>query len=443
MISGSSRRPSAGLARRRIAAVVLALLGIAAVLIEALRATHRRPPIFFSNGSVAEAPIGDAPSVRFLDLSTGTRVEPGNRVRLLLNGNDTYPALWDDLEQARSTIDVQMYYALPGRVSDTLAFILCDRARHGVEVRLLLDAFGAEEMPRSWGERMRRCGVQLALLRPLEWFTIHSATARSHVRAVVVDGRVGYTGGFGLADYWLGDGHHPNEWRETNIRMEGPVVDALRVAFAEGWAESTGERIAGERFFAGAAVPPESGATVDAGLLFARPSAGTTSAEIFLTFAIRRARTRLYITNSYFVPNADFRRLLIDAAKRGVDVRVLTVGPLSDVKTPWLAGRAVYDELHAHGVRVYEYQPTMMHAKTIVVDGVWSTVGSMNFDAHSLALNDESNVVVLDTAFGARMESVFLDDLLHSKEMTTDALAHRSLWQRALERGAAILSRIL
>jgi cardiolipin synthase len=440
------RRPASSrpINRRRLGALALGLVGLSVILLEALRATHRRPHLYLSNGSVDAPAVLDARFTRALELATGMRIDPGNRVSLLLNGDGTYPPLWRDLADARRTITMQMYYALPGRVSDTLARILCDRAGHGVEVRLLLDAFGSAGMPRSWRSAMSQCGVEVALLRGLEWFTIHSASERSHVRAVVVDGRIGYTGGFGLADYWLGDGHHRDQWRETNIRFEGPAVEALQAAFAAAWRESTGEWLVGETFFPIDAAPvPFDSAGVAAGVLFAQPTMGTTSAEEYLTFAILGARSRLYITNSYFVPNADFRRMLTDAAERGVDVRVLTVGPLTDVKTPWLAGRSYYESLRAHGVRVYEYQPAMMHAKAIVVDGRWSTVGSMNFDNHSLALNDESNLVVFDSAFGSKMDSVFFDDLRFAKEMTPSALAARSIWQRALEAGAAMLSRIL
>ena len=442
------RRPSASrpINRRRLGALALGLVGLSLILLEALRATHRRPHLYLSNGSVDAPAVVDARFTRALELATGMRIDPGNRVDLLLNGDGTYPPLWRDLADARRTVTMQMYYALPGRVSDTLARILCDRARHGVEIRVLLDAFGSAGMPRKWRSAMSQCGVEVALLRGLEWFTIHSATERSHVRAVVVDGRIAYTGGFGLADYWLGDGRHRDQWRETNVRFEGPAVGALQAAFAAAWRESTGEWLVGDTFFPATAEPaPSDRGAVAAGVLFAQPTtgSGTTSAEQFLTFAILGARSRLYITNSYFVPNADFRRMLGEAAERGVDVRVLTVGSLTDVKTPWLAGRSYYESLRAHGVRVYEYQPAMMHAKAIVVDGRWSTVGSMNFDNHSLALNDESNLVVFDSAFGNKMESVFFDDLRLAKEMTPGALAARSLWERALEAGAAMLSRIL
>ncbi|MFI5230256.1 MAG: phosphatidylserine/phosphatidylglycerophosphate/cardiolipin synthase family protein [Gemmatimonadales bacterium] len=376
---------------------------------------------------------------RVLELLTGLRADAGNRVDLLLNGDNTYPRLFADLSAARTTITMQMYYARPGRVSDTVATILCARARAGVRVLLLVDAFGGVAAERSWYARMRRCGVEAATLRNLQWYTLHSAADRSHVRAVVVDGRVGYTGGFGLADYWLGDGRHDGQWRESNVRFEGPAVAGLQAAFATAWAEATGELIAGGEFFPEAEVR----GSTKAGVLFTAPTIGNTAAERFLTFAVRSAQQRLYVTNSYFVPRPSFRRQLEEAADRGVDVRILTVSANTDVKTPWLAGRDSYAELRAHGVRVYEYQPAMMHAKTLVVDGAWGAVGSMNFDNRSVAFNDESNLVVLDTTFGARMDSVFLDDLRYAREMTPAVLAGRPWWERLLERGAILLSHLL
>jgi cardiolipin synthase len=182
---------------------------------------------------------------------------------------------------------------------------------------------------------------------------------------------------------------------------------------------------------------------MNAGLLFTAPTTGYTAAERFLMFAVQSAQRRLYVTNSYFVPGASFQRQLSDAADRGVDVRILTVSGNTDVKTPWLAGRASYAELRAHGVRIYEFQPSMMHAKTLVVDGTSAAVGSMNFDNRSVAFNDESNLVVVDTAFGARMDSVFLDDLRFAQEMTPAVLAARPWWERTFERGAVMLSQLL
>jgi cardiolipin synthase len=239
----------------------------------------------------------------------------------------------------------------------------------------------------------------------------------------------------------LGGGRAEDEWRESNVRFSGPAVMQLQAAFSAAWAEATGELITGPLFF------PHAGfqevGTVHAGLLYTSPTTGSTPAERFLALSISGARKTLYIANSYFVPDDDFRRLLIRAAKRGVDVRVLTVSEKTDVKTTWHAGRSRYEQLLEQGIRIYEYQPTMLHSKTIVVDGVWGTIGSMNFDNRSLAFNAESNLVVLDPRFGAAMDSVFLDDLRYSKEITLEEFRQRSWWNRMLERGSSLLSRVL
>jgi cardiolipin synthase len=270
---------------------------------------------------------------------------------------------------------------------------------------------------------------------------LQKAAQRSHVRVVVIDGRVGYTGGFGLADYWLGDGHHEDQWRESNVRFEGPTVAALQAAFASGWAEQTGELLTGDMFF-----PKESFETagsVEAGLMHSIPSTGSTPAERFLALSIAGARHTLYITNSYFVPGENFMQLLLAAAHRGVDVRVLTVGGKTDVKTTWYAGRTYYEALLQGGVKIYEYQPTMMHAKTMVVDGLWSYVGSMNFDNRSLSFNNESLLVALDKNIGMQMDSTFMDDIKWSKEMNLEEFKKRPLSGRILEWGAQKLRRVL
>jgi cardiolipin synthase len=228
---------------------------------------------------------------------------------------------------------------------------------------------------------------------------------------------VGYTGGFGLADYWLGDGLHEDQWRESNVRFEGPAVMQMEAAFASAWAEATGELLTGDIFFPARGFAQLPGGA-QAGLLYTSPTTGSTPAERFLALSIAAAHRSLYITNSYFVPDDDFRRGLKRAVRRGVDVRVLTVSAKTDVKTTWYAGRHWYEDLLAAGVRIYEYQPTMIHSKTIVVDGLWSSVGSMNFDNRSLAFNNESNLVVLDRPFGASMDSTFFNDLRYAKEIT-------------------------
>jgi cardiolipin synthase len=426
-----------------IAIAALILFGLVLALIGILSVTHDTPV----TSVIAEGDTGGPPSIedplfaRSIELFTGTNIEPGNNVQILLNGNGTYPQLWKDIASAERTLTVQMYYSQPGAVADTMAKYLIDRAQHKVRVLLLLDAFGSQPLKRDWRDSLKRAGVEVKWLRPLRWYTLQKAAQRSHVRVVVIDGRIGYTGGFGLADYWLGDGHHEDQWRETNVRFEGPTVAALQAAFAAGWAESTGELLTGDMFF-----PKSSFADVgdvQAGLMHSIPSTGSTPAERFLALSIAGARKSLYITNSYFVPGENFMQLLLRAAKRGVDVRVLTVGDKTDVKTTWYAGRTYYEKLLEGGVKIYEYQPTMIHSKCVVVDGMWSDIGSMNFDNRSLSFNNESMLLALDRRIGAQMDSIFMDDLKWSKEIKLDEFRKRPLSGKILEWGAQKLRRVL
>jgi cardiolipin synthase len=426
-----------------IAIAALILFGLALALIGILSVTHDTPV----TSVMAEGDKSGPPSVedplfaRSIELFTGTHIDPGNNIQILLNGDGTYPQLWKDIASAERTVTVQMYYAQPGAVADTMAKYLIDRAQHKVRVLLLLDAFGSQPLKREWRDSLKRAGIEVKWLRPLRWYTLQKAAQRSHVRVVVVDGKIGYTGGFGLADYWLGDGHHEDQWRETNVRFEGPTVAALQAAFAVAWAEATGELLTGDLFF-----PRSSFADVgdvQAGLMYSIPSTGSTSAERFLALSIAGARKTLYISNSYFIPGENFLQLLLAAAKRGVDVRVLTVSDKTDVKTTWYAGRTYYEKLLEGGVKIYEYQPTMMHSKSMVVDGIWSYVGSMNFDNRSLSFNNESLLVALDRRIGAQMNSIFMDDIKSSKEIKLDEFRKRALSGKILEWGAQKLRRVL
>src|SRR5437868_9860776 len=427
---------------KRVSLVVLGAVVAALALIGVLSITRGTPVGRVVTLSDSGPPaVTDSLFERTFELFTGTHIYPRNVAAQALNGDGTYPRLWADLRSAQRSLTVQMYYSLPGKVADTMATILKERARAHVRVLLLLDAFGSQHLSKDWIRGLRDAGVEVEKLRKVRWFTIHDAGDRSHVRVVVVDGRVGWTGGFGLADYWLGDGHHEDQWRETNVRFEGPTVAALQAAFAAGWAEATGELLTGDMFF-----PRTSFANVgdvEAGLMHSIPSTGSTPAERFLALSIAGARHTLYITNSYFVPGENFMQLLLAAAHRGVDVRVLTVSSKTDVKTTWYAGRTYYEKLLEGGVKIYEYEPTMMHAKTLVVDGMWSSIGSMNFDNRSLSFNNESMLLALNRKVGARMDSVFMDDIKWSKEMKLDEFRKRPLSGKILEWGAQKLRRVL
>lgn len=439
-----SKRQMRKLLRVKRLAVVLGVLTVGALALAGALATTRGTPVstVVAVGAANGPPrVTDSLFARTMELYTGLHLTKGNAVEQVNNGA-VYPRLWSDLRNAQHTITVQMYYARPGAVADSMASILKAKARSGVRVLIVLDAFGSQSLKRAWADSLRAAGVEVGLLRQLHWNTLQNATERSHVRVVVVDGEVAYTGGFGMADYWLGDGAHRDQWRESNVRFEGPSVMNLQGAFAAAWAECTGELIAGDTFFPKKAFEAVDGG-VEAGVLFTSPTTGSTPAERFVALSIASARRTLWVTNSYFVPDDDFRRLLIAARARGVDVRILTVGRETDVKTTWWAGRSRYEELLSHGVRIYEYQPAMIHSKTFIVDGMWGSIGSMNFDNRSLAFNNESVFVFLNGDVGAHMNATFLDDLSRSEEITLATFTRRPWYDRVIEGGATLLSRLL
>ncbi len=386
-------------------------------------------------------------------LVVGARLSSDNRVEVLTNGDGTFERLWSDLRAAQRSITVQMYYAGSGRVADTTIEILAARARAGVDVYFLYDAFGAADLPHQYIATLRASGVHTAPYLPIRWYALDNASHRLHVRGVVVDGRIAYTGGFGLDDKWLGAGRKPGEWRDTNARFSGAVVAGLQAGFVAAWSTATGEVLIGDFLSCTTALPDPTisqrqgvgtGAAdgVVAALVRSSPLMGSTPAERLLALAIASAAHTLYISNAYFVPTLGFARLLIEAATRGVDVRVLTNGRQSDVRTTWLAGRHTYEPLLRAGVRIYEYNTTI-HAKTFVVDGQLSAISTMNFDNRSLAYNNEVALVTLDAVIGRYMVSLFLLDAEYADEILLAAFQTRAWPLRVLERMASIGSRLL
>jgi cardiolipin synthase len=400
-------------------------------------------------GRALPAP-GAAGFASFAATTAGTPLEGGHRVEVVPDAR-AIRRIEEDLRSATRSITVLLYYCEPGRVGERWGATLAERAQAGVRVFLVGDHFGCGALLDELAEPLERAGVRVAVLRPVRWYSLHRAQHRVHARAVVIDGRVAWTGGFGLADEWSGEaGAAP--WRDTNVRFTGPAVERTQGVFVAAWAEATGRLFVGEELFgdgagagesadpdgtpgdAGTPAPAEPG--VRAGLLYSAPGLGTRPAERHTLLSLAAARRTIRLTNAYFVPPAPVRRLLRDAARRGVDVRVLVPGPRTDIPSIRWAGRGYYDELLADGVRIFEYQPTMIHAKTMVIDGVWSTVGSLNLDNRSLRLNDESALLVLDPGVGAVLDSLFLADLEQALEVTRERHRARPWWQRIVE-GAA------
>jgi cardiolipin synthase A/B len=382
-----------------------------------------------------------------VELLTKTELRGGHDVDVMTCGDELYPRLWEDLRNARRSITLQLYYCNPGRMADEFAETVLDRVRAGVRVLFLRDAFGSAPLPEEYLKRLTDGGVTTAVFRPTRWWELHKVQHRSHIRVVVVDGRVGYTGGFGIDDKWYGDGRHVDQWRDTTARFTGPAVNQLQATFAAGWAEATGVLLTGDHFFAidddGEPHPTRESDDVCAGLLHCSPTLGSTPAERFMALSITGARERLWISNSYFVPDDHFVDLLALAVKRGVDVRILTPDRHSDVRTTYFAGRQRYPRLLHAGVRIFEYSAAMMHAKTLVVDGIWSAVGTNNFDNRSMAFNDETVLMTYDRDAARRLEEVFCEDLRYTTEITLDIFRRRPWYDRILELGASAISRIL
>ena len=382
----------------------------------------------------------DQPGFRTaLELVSRTPLHDGHEVEVFVNGNETYPRLWGDLRGAQRSITLQLYYCEPGRMADELREILVDRARAGVRVLFLYDAFGSS-FPKEYIKALEAAGVVTKAFRPLSVLAAHHVQNRAHIRVVCVDGRIGYTGGFGIADKWFGNGRDEGQWRDSNVRFTGHAVHQLQSAFVACWAEATGDLLVGDELFA-PVERRESG--VLAGVLHGSPSVGSTEAERFFALTIASARQRLWITNSYFVPDREFRRMIADAARRGVDTRILTAGTKTDVKSTLYAGRARYEELMRAGVRIYEYRNTMMHAKTVVVDGRWSAVGRMNADNRSLSFNEETVLMMLDAGMGATLERHFTDDIARADEILLATFRQRGAWERVKEHVTHLVWRVL
>jgi cardiolipin synthase len=427
--------------------VVVSLIGVAAIILAVvgLQSLTRGTTVrrLRAPGDADGPPSPTDPLFcETLSLLTKTTLAPGHAIEIFSNGDETYPRLWEDLRAAERSITLQMYYCQPGRMADEFKAILLERAKAGVRILFLRDAFGSGALTDEYIAELEKGGVEVAAFRPTRWYQLFKVYHRSHIRVAVIDGSVGYTGGFGIDDKWWGDGKHENQWRDTNARFTGPAVLQHQATFAAGWAEATGTLLSGDLFF-----PPdatfERDGNVSAGLLHATPAVGSTSAERYYAFAIGSAKKRLFITNSYFVPSENFCELLVAAAKRGVDVRILTCNEKGDVKSTYYAGRDTYAKLLAAGIRIFEYQPAMMHAKSIVVDGRFVSAGTVNFDNRSMSFNDETTLLVVDMELGHQMERLFEDDMRQSREITAASHAARPLKDKLLDRAWAQLARVL
>ena len=359
----------------------------------------------------------------------GGVVVGGNRIDVLLNGDEIFPAKLDLIRAARKTITYAQYVFEEGEPAADTAQALAERCRAGVKVHVLVDAVGSLMMPSQYRDWLTEAGCELALYRPLSPWAMDRVNNRNHRRILVVDGRAGVTGGSGTSGKWSGNGRQEGQWRDTDLRLEGPVVSQLQGAFAENWLEATGVALGGPDYFPS---PIEPKGQVESQIVRSSPAGGSVAMYTMFLLAIASARRSIYITNPYFVPDDKMLSTLLQARQRGVRVVLLLPGA-TDHNLVRQASRSELGRLLQAGIKVYEYRAALLHAKTMVIDSIWATVGSTNLDRRSFELNEELNLVVYNPDIARRLEGVFEADLRGSREVTYEAWKNRGILSRFLE----------
>jgi cardiolipin synthase len=381
----------------------------------------------------------DPGSEDFLRLAAGFLNVPflrGGTAELLQNGDRFYPAMLEAIRAAQQTINFEVYIFESDGTGQEFIEAFKERARAGVEVRVLLDAFGSWKLQRAHRRELVEAGVRLEFFRPLALRNLVRIYRRTHRRAIVIDGRIGFTGGAAISDKWKGDTRTPKEWRDSMTRVTGALVVGVQSAFASNWVYNCGEFIAGPRFYPPLRVDggPACGVSV-----VSSPSDAQQPIRMLLWLSFVNARRQLWIASSYFIPDLQLRKAVKDRARSGVDVRILVPGNHTDAIPVQYAGRGYYEELLEAGVRIFEYQASMMHAKTVVVDDAWTLVGSANMDERSMEINEENLLGIAEPELARSAIEGMEKDFTRSREIELEAWRRRPLHQRALEKAATVL----
>lgn len=383
--------------------------------------------------------IHDEQFLRIMGVMMGPTIARGNRIATLVNGDQIFPAMLQAIRAAKQTIMFETYIYWSGDIGREFAAALSERARAGVRVHVLLDWVGSSKMDDTQIDAMREAGVQILKYRPLRWYDIGRFNNRTHRKLLVVDGRVGFTGGVGIADKWQGNAQDPEHWRDSHFRIEGPAVAQMQAVAMDNWMQTTGKVLHGPDYF-----PPLQPAGESPAQIFSSsPSGGSESMELMYLLAITAATKSIHLSNSYFVPDDLVIRALIDAVQRGVKVQIIVPGTNIDTETVRRASRGQWGELLKAGVEIFEYQPTMFHCKVMIVDGLLVSVGSTNFDERSFRLNDEANLNVYDEAFARDQLAIFEKDLQQSRRITLEQWQSRPLSEKIIEHTLALAAPLL
>lgn len=379
--------------------------------------------------------VADSQFSRVMSSLLGPSLIDGNRIEAYQNGDEIFPAMLDAIRGATKTITFETYIYWSGEIGQAFAEALSERARAGVDVHVLLDWVGAGKMEDSVVANLKDAGVEVEKFHPLRWYNLARMNNRTHRKLLVVDGRVGFTGGVGIADIWLGHAQDTLHWRDSHYRVEGPAVAQMQAAFLDNWMRTRARVLHGDRYF------PDLSRVGDAlaQVFTSSRDEGSESVRLMYLMSLASAQKSIRISASYFVPDSLVTEALVGAAERGVDVRIITPGKFIDTDIVRRASRGRWGPLLRAGIRIYEYQPTMYHCKVMVVDDLWTSVGSTNFDNRSFRLNAEANLNVLDAAFAAEQAATFEADIARSKEITYDAWTRRPWSERVKERLAGLL----
>ena len=380
----------------------------------------------------------DIDSEEFLNTvvgATGTPFLAGNSLEVYNNGDEFYPAMLEAVERAEVSITIEAYIYWAGDIGSRFAKALAAKARAGLPVKILLDAVGSSTIGDDILKLLEESGCQVEWYRPVRWYSLNRINNRTHRKSLIIDGRVGFTGGAGIADHWMGNAEDERHWRDIQVRVEGPTVGTLQTGFARNWLETTGELVSGPAYYP---APVEAG-RMDLQSILSSPETGSSTVRIMYYLAIVCARKSVLIANPYFIPDNAAIDILVDARRRGVDVKVMVAGIHNDIKLARLNGCRLYGRLLKAGVEIYEYNRTMLHHKYMTCDGVWTTVGTTNFDNRSFGLNDEHNLCAYDPQLAQQFERIFAQDLPACDRVDLQAWLNRGATAKAAERLASLL----
>ncbi|MFL6716837.1 MAG: phospholipase D-like domain-containing protein [Burkholderiaceae bacterium] len=376
---------------------------------------------------------------RSMGIMLGPQIVDGNKVEALLNGDQIFPAMLKAIRGAKKTINFETYIYWSEDIGREFAEALSERARAGVKVHLLIDWVGSAKMDDKDLEQMRQAGVEVRQYHPLRWYNLGRINNRTHRKLLVVDGRIGFTGGVGIAGQWTGNAQDPDHWRDSHFQAEGPVVAQMQAVLIDNWTKTTGKVLHGDEYFP---VQAQQG-TARAQVFSSSPSGGSESMHLMYLLAITAAERSIQISASYFVPDEMTRNALIDAMKRGVRLQIILPGKNIDTEAVRSSSRGMWGELLQAGAEISEYQPTMYHCKVMIVDGLLVSVGSTNFDDRSFQMNDEANLNIYDARFARQQTAIFEQDLKKARRITYEQWLDRPLKDKAWEKVASWLGPLL